>query len=74
MLTINVILPPTPAPPALLQCPNALIARSSVLGGRIIFKLELHVLRYLRIRTYVSTVLLYVITGRLFMDLFMHIQ
>ena len=45
---INVILPPTPAPPALLQCPNALIARSSVLGGRIIFKLELYVLRYLR--------------------------
>ena len=38
----------TPAPPALLQCPNALIARSSVLGGIMIFKLELYVLRYLR--------------------------
>ena len=48
MLTINVILPTTPAPAALLQCPNALIARSSVLGGRIISKLELYVLRYLR--------------------------
>ena len=35
-------------------CPNALIARSSVLGGRIIFKLELYVLRYLRI--YCATV------------------
>ena len=55
MLNATVIVPTTPAPAAaLLQCPNALIARSSVLGGRIIFKLELYVLRYLRI--YCATV------------------
>ena len=38
----------THTPPTLSQCPNALIARSSVLGAIIIFKLELYVLRYLR--------------------------
>ena len=54
MLNVNVILPTTPAPPALLQCSNTLIARSSVLGVIIIFKLELYVLRYLRI--YCATV------------------
>ena len=47
MLNANVILPTTPAPAALLQCSNTLIARSSVLGGIIVFKLELYLLRYL---------------------------
>ena len=56
MLNVNAnfVLPTTPASPALLQCPNALIARSSVLGGIITFKLELYVLRYLRV--YCATV------------------
>ena len=70
MLNATVILPTTPA---LLQCPDALIVRKSVLGTIIIFKLKLYVLRrYL----YVSTVhvLLYVITDRPFMDLLTHIQ
>ena len=52
MLNVNAnfVLPTTPALPALLlQCPNALIARSSVLGGIITFKLELYILRYLRV-------------------------
>ena len=52
MLNINAIVPTTSAP--LLRCPNALIARSSVLGAIIIFKLELYVLRYLCI--YCATV------------------
>ena len=72
MLNANVIVPTTPAPAALLQCPNTLIARSSVLGGIIIFKLELYVLRYLR--TYLLCYCMSSRTDRLFMDLFTHIQ
>ena len=54
MLNVTVIVPTTPAPAALLQCPNAVIVRSSVLGVIIVFKLDLYVLRYLRI--YCATV------------------